>query len=60
MQDRHPLEVRRRLETLLHQCDATSPAVLRHQRAVATLEWIRTPAARALLRTLAGGAPWPT
>jgi WD40 repeat protein len=51
------LETRRRLELLLHKCDATSAASLRHYRVVATLEWIGTPAARALLQTLAEGAP---
>jgi hypothetical protein len=54
------LELRRRLETLLRKCDgsqATSVLAMRHHRAVATLEWIDTPAARRLLRTWADGAP---
>jgi WD40 repeat protein len=51
------LELSRRLETILSNCDAISPLGLRHHRAVATLEWIDTPAARALLQTLADGAP---
>jgi WD40 repeat protein len=51
------LEVLRRAERLLKKCNATSTAGMRHQRAVAALEWIGTPAARALLRDLAGGAP---
>jgi hypothetical protein len=57
LEDRHPLEVCRRLQILLRRYDPMSPAALRHQRSVATLEWIGTPAARAVLRTLAGGAP---
>jgi hypothetical protein len=51
------LELRRRLEALLRKCDATSTLGMQHHRAVATLEWIGTPAARALLQTLADGAP---
>jgi hypothetical protein len=51
------VELRRRLEALLRQCDKTSIAGLRHHRAVATLEWIGTGDARALMRTLADGAP---
>jgi WD40 repeat protein len=51
------LELRRRLEALLRKCEATSPRGLRQHRAVAALEWIGTPAARAWLRALAGGAP---
>src|ERR1043166_9260468 len=51
------LELRRRLESLLRECEALSTTGLRHQRAVATLEWIATPAARAFLETLAQGAP---
>ena len=50
-------ESRRRIQELLSQCEATSTLGLQHDRAVATLEWIGTPAARALLRTLADGAP---
>jgi WD40 repeat protein len=51
------LEARRRLEDLLSQCDETSSRSLQQQRAIASLEWIGTPAARALLRTLADGLP---
>jgi hypothetical protein len=47
----------RRLEALLEKCDATSALAMRPHRAVATLEWIGTPAARALLHALAEGAP---
>jgi WD40 repeat protein len=51
------LELRRRLEVVLSKCDATSTLRLQQHRAVATLEWIGTPAARTLLRSLADGAP---
>jgi WD40 repeat protein len=51
------LELRRRVERLLTRCNETSTASKRNHRAVAALEWIGTPAARALLRRLAGGAP---
>jgi hypothetical protein len=51
------LELRRRLEELLRKCAAISPTGLRHHRSILTLEWIGSPDARALLRTLAGGAP---
>jgi len=51
------LELQRRLEALLSKCEATSRAGMQHHRTVALLEWIGTPAARALLRTLADGAP---
>jgi WD40 repeat protein len=57
LQGKVSLELRRRLEELLRKCEATSPRGLQCHRAVATLEWIGTPAARALLRTLAEGAP---
>jgi hypothetical protein len=57
LERKNSLELTRRLEELLSKSDATSPAALRHHRAVATLEWIGTPAALALLRTLAEGAP---
>jgi WD40 repeat protein len=50
-------ELRRRLEELLRKWDATSVASLRQHRAVATLEWIDTPASRAVLQALAEGAP---
>ena len=42
-----PLEMRRRLESLLSKGEATSPISLRQHRAVALLEWIGTPTARA-------------
>lgn len=51
------LELRRRLEALLDLSAATSSPSLQQHRSVATLEWIGTPAARELLRTLAKGAP---
>jgi WD40 repeat protein len=51
------LEVRRRLQDLLQKCTATSRLSLQHHRSVTTLEWIGTPSAGALLRTLASGAP---
>jgi WD40 repeat protein len=57
LQGRVSAESRRRLEEALSKCEATSAVVLRHHRAVAALEWVGTPAARALLRTLADGAP---
>jgi WD40 repeat protein len=50
-------EMRRRLKVLLAKCEVTSMASLRQHRAVATLEWIATPAARAVLQALADGAP---
>ena len=50
-------EMRRRLAAVLRKCEATSILGMQHHRAVATLEWIGTPAACTLLRTLAGGAP---
>jgi hypothetical protein len=50
-------EMRRRLEAVLRKCEATSSRSLQHHRAIATLEWIGTKAARAALQTLAGGAP---
>jgi hypothetical protein len=57
LDDKVSLELRRRLEALLLRCEATSTAGLQHHRAVAVLEWIATPAARDVLRTLADGAP---
>ena len=50
-------ESRRRLEELLSKCEETSNRSMQLHRAVATLEWINTPASRAVLRTLAEGAP---
>ena len=49
-------EARTRLKKLLRECEAVPPAVVRERRAVAALEWIGTPAARAVLRALADGA----
>jgi WD40 repeat protein len=51
------LEFRRRVQRLLKKCNATSTLGMQHHRAVATLEWIGSPAAHALLRALADGAP---
>jgi WD40 repeat protein len=51
------MELSRRLEELLRKCEATSSRSLQQHRCVAVLEWIGTPDARALLRTLAEGAP---
>lgn len=51
------LEVNRRLERLIEQIDLITPESLRAVRAVETLERIATPAARVLLKRLAGGAP---
>jgi hypothetical protein len=52
-------EVKQRLGAYLarHAGDGPSPAVLRLGRAVAVLEAVRTPAANALLATLAAGDP---
>jgi WD40 repeat protein len=50
-------EARRRLQELLRQCEGTSTFGMRQHRAVAALEWIGTPSARALLVALADGAP---
>jgi WD40 repeat protein len=51
------LELRRRIERLLNRCSESSALGMQHHRAVVALEWIGTPAARALLRNLADGAP---
>jgi hypothetical protein len=52
------LEKRRRLERLLADAAGPFPAeTLRALRAVAVLEHLATPAAREVLRSLAGGAP---
>jgi hypothetical protein len=51
------LEVRRRVELLLKKLEQPSPDRLRQLRAVEVLEHAATPAARALLRDLAQGAP---
>lgn len=57
LEDKPPLEVRRRLEPLLAKCElqVPAPAVLQALRAVEVLEQIGTPAARKLLLKLAGG-----
>jgi hypothetical protein len=51
------LEVRRRLEALLRDADRPDPALRRTSRAVEILEQIGGPRARAVLESLAGGAP---
>jgi WD40 repeat protein len=50
-------EARRRIQALLNKGDEVSAVSKRQHRAVAALEWVGTPAARALLRSLAAGAP---
>jgi hypothetical protein len=58
--DKPPLEVERRLDQLLAESalpEAMTPARLRQWRALETLERINSPAAAALVKTLAGGAP---
>jgi WD40 repeat protein len=57
LQGKVDLELRRRVQRLLNKCGETSTERKRHHRAVLTLEWIGTPAARAVLRNLADGAP---
>jgi hypothetical protein len=57
IQGKGDLELRRRAQRLLKKCNETSILGKQHHRAVATLEWIGTPAARALLLRLADGAP---
>ncbi len=53
-----PLEVRQRIERLLEKMDLLkSPERLRAMRAIEVLEHIGTPAAQAVLRNLAQGAP---
>jgi WD40 repeat protein len=51
-----PLEVKRRADQLLEKLNQRVPEELRALRAVDVLEQIGTPEARAMLRTLAGGA----
>jgi WD40 repeat protein len=50
-------EARRRLDKILRGVKGPSPERLRQGRAVEVLEWVGTPAAREVLRALAGGAP---
>jgi hypothetical protein len=50
-------EARRRMTEIAGKCKVTSADNLRHHRAITALEWIGTPAAREILRTLAEGAP---
>jgi WD40 repeat protein len=52
-----PLEVRQRIARLLDKLIDLPPDRLREARAVAVLERVGTPAARALLETLAKGVP---
>jgi hypothetical protein len=56
LRGRPPLEVRRRVEQLLARLEVWTPERLRSHRALQVLEQQATPAARQLLRTLAGGA----
>jgi WD40 repeat protein len=58
--DNPPVEVQRRLQLLLAeiaQPEAMTPARMRQWRALEALEQINTPAAAAIAKTLAGGAP---
>ena len=57
LEEKPNLEVRRRLEELLSKSEEVTPKSLQQHRAIATLEWIGTADAVALLRTLAEGAP---
>ncbi len=59
LQDKLPLEARKRVEELLEgvAASATDPQRLRDLRAVEALEHIGTPEARQVLQTLADGAP---
>jgi hypothetical protein len=60
IKDAPPLEVRLRLERLLDRVEAGTSEMLRAIRAVEAIEHIATPAARAHLTALAGGAPGAT
>jgi WD40 repeat protein len=53
------LETRQRIEALVARLDApvTDPVLLRCLRGIEVLEWIGTPAARAVVARLAAGAP---
>jgi WD40 repeat protein len=57
LKGRVSLEARRRIREILGPSESIGETSLRHHRAVTALEWIGTPAARDLLRTLAGGVP---
>ncbi len=57
LNDKPGVELQARLERLLVQSEAVLARVNRNQRAVATLEWIGTPAAIDHLQKLAAGAP---
>jgi hypothetical protein len=50
------LEMRRRTEQLVQKAEALTPDRLRAVRAVEALEYMATPEARQILKTLAGGA----
>jgi HEAT repeat protein len=49
------LEAQRRLKELLDDCNDNSSVALQNHRAIAVIEWIGTPEAHKLLRTLADG-----
>jgi hypothetical protein len=53
-------EMRQALQAILDRLDAVTPETLRAFRAVEVLEQIGSPAARELLKALAGGAPGAT
>jgi hypothetical protein len=57
LKEKLPLEVQRRIEMLLGELEARPLSIeeLRQVRAIAILEWIGTPEARQLLKTLAAG-----
>jgi WD40 repeat protein len=57
LQGKLSAEARRRLNEIMAKCKDTSADNLRHYRAITALEWVGTPAAREVLRTLAEGAP---
>lgn len=61
LEEKPSLEKRQRVESLLRKLTShtLSPEELRGVRAVEVLEALKTPQARSLLRTLAGGAPSP-
>jgi hypothetical protein len=57
LKEKLPLEAKRRIELLLGELEARplSMEELRQVRAITALEWIGTPEARQLLKTLAAG-----